>query len=200
MPSRITPLPVELPDRGPMTDMARTGMGIWAHRPEIRAAYDQVYAALAADTATLSPRLAELLRLRIAFHNQCRSCMAVRYEPELVGEDLVCSLEKPEEAADLTDAERVALRFADCFATNHLAIDDALMDELREHYEEGELVELSAMCALYVGIGRLMATWRIVDDLPASFRAPAEQRVTPWGHDDAIKASARRSRRRASVA
>ena len=28
---------------------------------------------------TLPERLIELLRLRVAFHNQCRSCMAIRY-------------------------------------------------------------------------------------------------------------------------
>jgi AhpD family alkylhydroperoxidase len=31
-------------------------------------------------TGTLPPRLLELVRLRIAFHNQCRSCMSVRYQ------------------------------------------------------------------------------------------------------------------------
>ena len=75
----------------------------------------------------LRPRLQELIRLRIAFHNQCRTCMAVRYEDAIadgVTEDLVCSLQRPHEADDLTDADRVALRFADLFATNHLAIDE----------------------------------------------------------------------------
>src|SRR6202000_1740076 len=68
---------------------------------------------------TLSRRLAELIRLRIAFHNRCRSCMAIRYGEALddgVTDDLVCSLEKPYDAPDLTDAERAALRFADLFA------------------------------------------------------------------------------------
>ena len=41
---------------------------------------------------------------------------------------------------DLTPAERAALRFADLFATNHLAIDDAVYDDLRLHFTEGELV------------------------------------------------------------
>ncbi len=56
----------------------------------------------------LPRRIQELIRLRIAFHNQCRSCMAMRYEDALkdgVTEDLVCSLERPEEAKDLSDAD-----------------------------------------------------------------------------------------------
>ncbi len=48
------------------------------------------------------------IRLRIAFHNQCRSCMAIRY---------------------------------------HDAIDDAVYDDLRRYFTEGELVEIGLDCA-----------------------------------------------------
>src|SRR5205085_8942641 len=76
---------------------------------------------------TLPARLVELVRLRIAFHNQCSSCMAIRYPDAIedgLTEDLVCSLETPMEADDLNDAERLAIRYGELFATNHLAIDD----------------------------------------------------------------------------
>ena len=42
----------------------------------------------------LPERLIELVRLRVAFHNQCRSCMAIRYKDAIedgLTEDLVCS-------------------------------------------------------------------------------------------------------------
>jgi hypothetical protein len=110
--------------------------------------------------------------------------MAIRYDDAVrdgVTEDLVCSLERPAEAADLTDAERAALRFADLFATNHLAIDDAVYDDLRQYYTEGELVEIGLNCALDVGVGRLTATWDVSDDLPAAFQLPYDERATPWG-------------------
>src|ERR1700757_5490845 len=87
-------------------------------------------------TGTLSPRLLELVRLRIAFHNQCRSCMSVRYQSAIddgLTEDAVCSLERPADAPELSDAERAALKFADPFVTNHLALDDTAYDELRRH-------------------------------------------------------------------
>jgi hypothetical protein len=110
--------------------------------------------------------------------------MAVRYRKavdEGVSEELVCSLEQPEDAPDLTDAERAALRFADLFATDHLAIDDAVYDDLRQYYTEGELVEIGLNCALDVGVGRLTATWDVSDDLPEAFQLPYDERVTPWG-------------------
>lgn len=165
--------------------IALTLAGVWGHRPEAHRAYTAATDVLRA-TGTLSPRLVELLRLRIAFHNQCRTCMASRRTPDLVGEDLVCSLERPHEAPDLTEAERAALRFADLFAADHLAIDDAVYDSLRAHFAEGELVELGMTCAYFVGFGRLAATWDIVEDLPSGFAERGDRPVTPWGHDEVV--------------
>ena len=156
-----------------------------AHHPDLAKAYARFAGALK-QHAVLSERLRELLRLRIAFHNQCRSCMAMRYADAVadgVTEDLVCSLERPEEAADLTAAERLALRYADLLANNHLAIGDALYAELAQHFSDKELVELGSWCALCIGFGRLSATWNMVEDLPARFQVDANAPVTPWGPD-----------------
>jgi AhpD family alkylhydroperoxidase len=160
---------------------------IMAHRPEMSAGLAAFSTALAT-SGTLPRRLVELIRLRIAFHNQCRSCMAIRYGEALddgVTDALVCSLEKPYEAPNLTDAERAALHFADLFATNHLAIDDAVYDDLRQYFTEGELVELGMNCALDVGIGRMAATWKVTDHLSAEFQADG-QVLTPWGQPQLI--------------
>ena len=158
---------------------------IRAHHPELAKAYAR-YGAAARECAVLSARLRELVRLRIAFHNQCRSCMAMRYADGVddgVTEDLVCSLERPYEAPDLTEAERAALRYADLLAANHLAIDDALYAKLGEHFSEKEIVELGMVCAICVGFGRLAATWNMVEDLPERFRETGDSPVTPWGSD-----------------
>ena len=176
-------------DLGDLGQGDRINLGVAAimtRRPEVAQALGGLTAALRS-SGTLSPRLLELVRLRIAFHNQCRSCMAVRYQSALddgLTEGAVCSLEQPAspkaEADDLTDAERTALRFADLFATNHLAIDDAVYDELRAHFTEDELVELGLNCAVAVGIGRLTATWDVVEDVPDAFRSDSDALVAPW--------------------
>jgi AhpD family alkylhydroperoxidase len=172
-------------DLGDLGQGDRINLGVAAimtRRPEVAEALGGLTAALRS-SGTLSPRLLELVRLRIAFHNQCRSCMAVRYQSALddgLTEGAVCSLEQPSEADDLTDAERAAVRFADLFATNHLAIDDSVYDELRAHFTEDELVELGLNCAVAVGIGRLTATWDVVDEVPEAFRADSDAPVAPW--------------------
>lgn len=138
----------------------------------------------------LPRRLVELVRLRIAFHNQCRSCMAIRYPDALedgLTEDLVCSLEKPLEAEGMTDAEKIAVRYADLFATNHLAIQDEMYAELAEYFTEGQIIELGLHVALFVGMGRLAATWHIVEDLPEAFRETEMGEVlTPWRNESIV--------------
>ena len=165
---------------------------IRAHHPELAKAWLR-YGAAFKGSAVLSARLRELVRLRIAFHNQCRSCMAMRYSDGVddgVTEDLVCSLEKPYEAPDLTEAERVALRYADLMATNHLAIDDAMYAKLAGHFSEKEIVELGMVCALCVGFGRLAATWNMVEDLPERFQNKHDK-ATPWGPEAWVTARAK---------
>ena len=185
--------PVEIPgiDPGALDQAQRVQLGVGgiiAHRPEIAAALGSITDAIN-HQGTVSRRLVELIRLRIAFHNQCRSCMAIRYDEAVqdgVTETLVCSLERPAEADGLTDAERAALRFADLFATNHLAIDDAVYDDLRRYFTEGELVEIGLNCAIDVGVGRLTATWDVTDDLPDDFRRSYAETATPWNAESPL--------------
>lgn len=161
---------------------------ILGHRPEVAGALGALKAALVS-SGTLAPRLVELVRLRIAFHNQCRSCMSVRYQSAIddgLTETAVCSLEKPGDADELSPAERSALRFADLFATDHLAIDDAVYDDLRRHFTEEELVELGVHCAYALGMGRLSATWDVTDAVPDAFRTTSESIVAPWDSDGVV--------------
>ena len=130
----------------------------------------------------LPPRLVELLRLRVAFHNQCRSCMAIRYAGALedgVTEGLVCSLEKPQEADDLSAAEKAALGYADRLATDHLSITDETFDGLREHFDDGEIMEMCLQVGTFVGYGRVAASLAMTDDLPEDYADPTAQ-LAPW--------------------
>ena len=122
---------------------------IYAQRPPLARKYLELGQARR-EERLLPDRLIELVRLRIAFWNQCRSCMATRYEEAVadgVSEALVCSLERPEEAEDLTPAERAAIAYGDLMATNHQAIDDSTFEGLREHFSEAEIVEPASTSA-----------------------------------------------------
>jgi alkylhydroperoxidase family enzyme len=162
-------------------------MRFFAHRPELAMGLGAWGGALKRNRQ-LPERLMELMRLRIAFHNQCRSCMAIRYKDaqnDGLTEDLVCSLEKPYEAPDLTEREKVAIRFGELLATNHLAIDDEMYARLHEHFTDGEIVELGMYAALCVGVGRWAATLHMVEDLPSAFQDTqvGYGALSPWGND-----------------
>ena len=170
------------------TPLEQGAMRMFAHRPVLAKGLVAMFASLK-QSRLLPERLIELVRLRVAFHNQCRSCMAIRYRDAVadgVTEDLVCSLEKPMEAPNLTEAEKIALDYADRFATDHLSIDEDVYVRLRDHFDEGQIVELGARVAIYVGFGRLGATWDMTEELPDAFRDKAHGRVTPWGNEAVI--------------
>jgi alkylhydroperoxidase family enzyme len=181
--SRIAPIPadqwpVELSAFRPetMSDVEQDVMGIQAHLPATMRAYFDMKATLAREGA-LGARLFELIRLRVAYFNQCRSCMAVRYTED-VGEALVCSLERPAEADDLTAAEKSALRFAEMLATDHLSIDDAVYADLRLHFSESEIIAVGLAAAFAVGVGRLASTWQVTDHLEEKYTQAGI--VAPW--------------------
>jgi AhpD family alkylhydroperoxidase len=155
-----------------------------AHAPELAKALGS-FAGAMWQHRTLSRRLLELIRLRIAFHNQCRSCMAIRYQSAVddgLTEGMVCSLEKPLEASDLSEAEKAAIEYADISATNHFSINEATFATLRRYFTEGQIVELGMFIAYFIGFGRLAAAWDMVEDLPQSFQDKTT-RAAPWTHE-----------------
>ena len=163
-------------------------MRMWAHTPEISKGIVALGGALKTHRS-LPDRLVELVRLRVAFHNQCRSCMAIRSQDGVeagIDEDLVCSLEKPEEADDLSEAEKAAINYGELFATNHLAINDSVYDNLRNYFSEEEIVELSITVAWFVGMGRLAATYHMVEELPKAFQNEDKKQLTPWNEDSIV--------------
>jgi alkylhydroperoxidase family enzyme len=157
---------------------------IYAQRPEIAEQFVALGTKMR-EVHILPARLLELVRLRIAFHNQCRTCMSVRYSYGIedgLTEDLVCSLERPQEADDLTAAEQAAIAYADLMATNHLAINDDTFARLREHFSDAEIMELCFNVAYCVGFGRMAMSLDMVDGLPEGYLADGV--VTPWGQPE----------------
>ena len=190
--TRISQVPVEhwdprlvdavRPDEA--TDLEQGLTRFMAHTPELALGLMAFGGALKT-RRQLPDRLVELVRLRIAFFNQCRSCMAIRYKDAIadgVDEGVVCSLERPEEADDLSPAEKSALRFAELMATDHLAIGDTVYQDLKTHFTEPQVIELGLHCSLFVGVGRLAATLHMVEELPEAFRN-SQTTVSPWGNE-----------------
>jgi AhpD family alkylhydroperoxidase len=193
--TRIAELPMEKWDaelramagNEDVSPLERKARGIMANAPHMAMA-NAAFLATAMKGRKLSRRLLELVRLRIAFHNQCRSCMAMRFQSALddgLTDDMVCSLEKPMEAPNLSEREKAALEYADIFATNHFAITDETFAELRKHFDDGELVELGLFVAYFLGIGRFLASLDIVEELPKVYQDKSHK-VGPWQTSESV--------------
>ncbi len=130
----------------------------------------------------LPDRLIELMRLRVAYRNQCRPCMSMRYSDAVedgLTESMVCSLERPEDAQDLTPAEKAAVAYADQFAVDHLAI-EAQRDQLAKHFMPEEIAEIAMTVGLFVGFGRVSAVFDHGAELPVGNRRDDGERLAPW--------------------
>jgi alkylhydroperoxidase family enzyme len=57
----------------------------------------------------------------------------------------------------LSDRERLAAEFAERFALDHLAMDDAFWTRLHGVYADDELADLTMCCGMFLGLGRAMA-------------------------------------------
>ena len=193
--TRLSVVPVEqwdpelraMSDADNGTPLEQLMGGVMAHAPGPAKALNGFAIALWS-ACTLPRRMLELVRLRIAFHNQCRSCMAIRYKSAFedgLDEGAVCSLEKPFEATDLSEREKAAIAYADISATNHYAISDETFDDLRKHFTEAEIVELGMFIAYFIGFGRLGAAFDMVEELPTTFQDKSG-RVAPWSAGEAM--------------
>ena len=91
-------------------------------------------------------------------------------------EEMLAALPHYEQSELFTPREKAALKFAHMMSSNHLAMGDELMDELKRHYSEREIMALGWRIAIFVGYGRLVyATGleSVGEPCPVSFTPPS---------------------------
>lgn len=129
---------------------------VWAHRPAVALAWlatlDQLH-----NHGILDGRLRELVRLRIASFTTCRVCQTARKSSDVDEADVACLVS---DDARFSPPERAALRYAELFASDPLAIDEAVFAELALHFSIPEVVELNMFCALMLAGGRMTQAQR----------------------------------------
>jgi AhpD family alkylhydroperoxidase len=108
--------------------------------------------------STLDWHLHELVRMRVATINECTVCLGWRtpmaVEAGVTDEDLA-AVTHPSDAR-FSPAEQVALEYTARFCTDSARIGDELLERLGEHFESGEIVELTLVIAKYLAMGRFM--------------------------------------------
>ena len=125
-------------------------------RPDLAAAVGGFDAAVW--NSTLDWRLHELVRMRVATINECTVCLGWRTPMAVeagVTDDDLAAVTDPSDAR-FSPAERVALEYTTRFCTDSARIDDDLLARLQEHFDSGEIVELTLVIGKYIALGRFM--------------------------------------------
>jgi alkylhydroperoxidase family enzyme len=145
-------------EQGVQTRMLSSTLAIqvWAHRPALAQAWlatlDQMH-----NHGILDARLRELVRLRISAFTTCRACQVARKSGDVSETDIACLSSGD---ARFSPAERAALRYAELFASDPLAIDETVFAELKQYFNTPEVVELNMFCALMLAGGRMTQAQR----------------------------------------
>jgi alkylhydroperoxidase family enzyme len=74
---------------------------------------------------------------------------------EGVTEEMYGHVAEYREREDYSEREKLAIEYAERFALEHLAIDDAFFTRLREHFADAEILDLTICVADYLAFGRL---------------------------------------------
>jgi alkylhydroperoxidase family enzyme len=124
----------------------------FATNSELLQRYLEFYYPFHTTAGALDARLKELVRLRIATLNGCKTCKAARLDPDHVSErEATVGVDSPDKGS-FTPRERAALQ---------LAVDDRMIRELRQHFSQEELVELLMMTGQYIGFGRMLSILKL---------------------------------------
>jgi alkylhydroperoxidase family enzyme len=91
-----------------------------------------------------------------------------------LGEDEVRQALGDLDRAALPARTVAALRLADCLSGERPAVDDALFAQLRQHFDEGEILELGAALTVASGWQRFIEAFGIRPD------AWSEHTPLPW--------------------
>jgi AhpD family alkylhydroperoxidase len=139
---------------------------LWSLRPEMGAAVNRLVNA-AYNKSILPTRVREAARMRIAQLNDCTVCLAFRADKVkaqgLTEEDFYCHVGTHDADGEFSEQERLAMDYAERFATNHLSIDDAYMAQMRESFSDPEILDLTICLSAFLGLGRTLRVLGITE-------------------------------------
>ncbi len=75
--------------------------------------------------------------------------------PYELSEDLYQNVSAWRTYPDYSDAERVAIEYAEKFAIDHKSLDDSFFARMREHYSDEEIVEIAVCVGNWLMMGRI---------------------------------------------
>lgn len=123
---------------------------LWGRVPRLFMTVAMLYGALDARRSRLDPVLRSLLTVRVSQLNWCRFCVDINSATLARRAGSMAKVEALEEwrASQLYSApERAALDYTEAMTITGRGVTDELMAELRRHYSDDAIIELTALIA-----------------------------------------------------
>ena len=106
-------------------------------------------------------KLKELIALRVSKLNKCEYCSDVHYE-ELKGLGFDSKeIDRMENRRNLSKGEKLALDYAEKITINPHDISDQEFENLKAHFTDGEIVEITSVAGFFCFINRFLESLSI---------------------------------------
>jgi alkylhydroperoxidase family enzyme len=86
-----------------------------------------------------------------------------------VTEDMYAHVAEHRDHVEYSEAERVAIEYAERFALRHLEIDDAFFERLHEQFDDADVLDLTICIADFLAFGRLTEVLRLDQECSLEF-------------------------------
>ncbi len=123
---------------------------LWARSPWVFRTLALLYGAFDRRRSPISPAMRSLITVRVSQLNGCTFCIDLNTSVLLkrgVGEDKAMAINDWRTSRHFNEQERVSLELAERMTCDPRTVDDALMAELRQFYDEDGIVELAGLIA-----------------------------------------------------
>ena len=144
---------IDVPD-GPGGEAAM----VWTLRPEMGGMVERMVATVYGKSI-LPASEREVARMRIAQLNACGACSNFRAASVVdagVTEEMYEHVADAAAYAGYTDRQRLAIEYAERYATDHQGIDDELFARLRAVFTDAEVLDLTMCISVHLGLGRAL--------------------------------------------
>jgi AhpD family alkylhydroperoxidase len=123
---------------------------LWGRVPRAFLAMSAMYGVLDRKSSPIDPALRSLVQVRVSLINGCVFCVDINSANGLkrgADERKLAELPRFAESAAFTGREKAALRYAEAVTDSNRRTDAALIAALRKHFDDDEIIELTALIA-----------------------------------------------------
>lgn len=123
---------------------------LWGRTPKVFAALALLYGALDRRSSPIEPALRTLVTVRVSQINWCRFCVDVNSATALkrgISEEKLLAIATFADSALFSEREKTALAYTEAVTITGQQTADAYFTQLRQHFDDDAIVELTALIA-----------------------------------------------------